>query len=161
MKVKIISVSSDTTLQKKDGGTYIGTQIVYHNIDKNAIENKNIHKGVLDKNPQLKGKVVSLTKDQVVDFVFEKQGMFNNLIDITAAEETQVVAKKETAAFKGGFRAEDPAKQRSIIRQNALAHATALFVKTVDKDTKLDATLAHDIIEMARIFEAYSAGDNN
>lgn len=51
--------------------------------------------------------------------------------------------------------------ERAIIRQNALTNARELYVGTLDpksKGTSLDDAAQH-IIDIARIFEAYSTGD--
>jgi hypothetical protein len=50
--------------------------------------------------------------------------------------------------------------QRVIVRQNALGHATKLIVEAYPQDPDFDATvLADRIIEIARKFESYVAGD--
>lgn len=48
--------------------------------------------------------------------------------------------------------------ERSIIRQNSLGHATEM-VNFYGTDAKTSAECAAEIIEIARMFEAYSAGD--
>ena len=49
--------------------------------------------------------------------------------------------------------------QRVIVRQNALGHATKLVVETGGHASKNKQDLAQEIIDLARLFEAYVAGD--
>jgi len=51
-------------------------------------------------------------------------------------------------------------RDRSIVRQNALSHATTVVIDGGYKDTTVDATV-DTIIEVARKFEAYSSGDED
>ena len=51
-------------------------------------------------------------------------------------------------------------RDRSIIRQNSLAHATALMRSSITaEDPRTWDNVADDVIELARKFEAYSSGD--
>lgn len=67
-------------------------------------------------------------------------------------------------ASRGGYDRVFPvpalSPERAIIRQNALTNARELYVGTLDtkKGVSLDDAAKH-IIEVARIFEAYSTGD--
>jgi paraquat-inducible protein B len=161
MKVKIISVTFDTTLQKKDGGTYQGTQIVFTNLEKGTVESKNISSAFINKNTQLKDKLKTFNNGDVVDFIFEKQGAFNNLVDAsksTTEEVTAPIAPTKRANAPFGQK-EDPQRQRAIIRQNSITNATTLFARTITSDTRVSLDMAKEIVEIARIFEAYSAGD--
>ena len=77
---------------------------------------------------------------------------------------TATPAAKVNNAFSGGFRGSsfpvpplDPS--RSIIRQNALRHATALVTHTKANELGNELDLATIIIQVARVFEEYVSGD--
>lgn len=52
-------------------------------------------------------------------------------------------------------------KDRSIVRQNSLTHATKLYTSRFSGGESIDAADAERIIELARIFEDYSCGDSD
>lgn len=58
-------------------------------------------------------------------------------------------------------------RDRSIIRQNSLAHATSMYTSMLAsgdyeaKNTENLKACAKEIVEIARIFEEYSAGDED
>jgi hypothetical protein len=58
----------------------------------------------------------------------------------------------------GGFPVDPLARERSIIRQNALAHATNVVTSFDPKGTTVDE-MAKQIVAVAKYFETYSAGD--
>ena len=66
------------------------------------------------------------------------------------------------AAYKPAFPIGIDTKDRSIVRQNSLAHATKLYTdgmaESLGKVTEEDAVA---IVELARIFEDYSSGDGD
>jgi hypothetical protein len=68
-----------------------------------------------------------------------------------------------TAARIAGFPVPLDTKDRSIVRQNSLTHATAVVLKAyVENDTYAKPDdLARLVVETARIFEDYSCGDSD
>ena len=67
------------------------------------------------------------------------------------------------AAYKPAFPIGIDTKDRSIVRQNSLTHATKLYIAgTFFVDSAdLTETDAQKIVELARIFEDYSSGDGD
>lgn len=67
-----------------------------------------------------------------------------------------------SAAHKPAFPIGIDTKDRSIVRQNSLTHATNLYIKTMVGDGTLPTEEdAIKIVELARIFEDYSSGDGD
>lgn len=82
-----------------------------------------------------------------------------NKLRITSAGSSPAKVSTGGSTMKaGGFPVDPLARERSIIRQNALAHATNV-VTSFDPKGSTDAELAERILVVARMFERYSAGD--
>ena len=66
-----------------------------------------------------------------------------------------------TAAYKPAFPIGIDTKDRSIVRQNSLAHATNLYTSTLTVGEGITEEDALAIVDLARIFEDYSSGDGD
>ena len=65
------------------------------------------------------------------------------------------------AAYKPAFPIGIDTKDRSIVRQNSLAHATNLYVHSMTEGDGVTEADAQNIVDLARIFEDYSSGDGD
>lgn len=65
------------------------------------------------------------------------------------------------AAYKPAFPIGIDTKDRSIVRQNSLAHATSLYNACAGGMGPASEEDAMKIVELARIFEDYSSGDGD
>ncbi len=106
-------------------------------------------------------------KGDTIDFEFTTS-TYGNQIDVktvrkvgsTPASAEAPSAPRSTGGgySKGVFPIPAFDGQRSILRQNALTNARELFQQG-KKDVVMDSSTAMSIINMARIFESYTAGD--
>lgn len=91
----------------------------------------------------------------------------------TPSASTGATSISKPAPFKAGFPVPIDTKDRSIVRQNALSHATNLFIGALSKQPDLEKVMtpkdlekflsanASAIVETARIFEGYTSGDDD
>lgn len=106
--------------------------------------------------------LAGIEKGDYVTFEYTTNGSFNNITGkptkATPPASTPVKAYTPTAAGGRSFPVPALAPERSIIRQNSLGHAcTVLRDRGYETDTCEEYASA--AIEVARMFEAYSAGD--
>ena len=86
--VKIVQVLKDYEKEKRDGGTYVCTLVVYE--EGNYTKEIPIANAFLSKNPTLKDKLHSLKDGQLADLVLQKNGMYTNLVDVKSASEGEI-----------------------------------------------------------------------
>lgn len=94
-----------------------------------------------------------------VEFDFAPKGMYKNIKGNVSkvADSGGATTGVSTEVAKPSL-----ARERTIIRQNALSHATTLVVANtnVSDPTEMDSTV-EEIIRVARMFEAYATGDSD
>lgn len=103
--------------------------------------------------------------------VVVSSGVVGPVVPIVAGVSlTPAMADSPAPAPKSGGKAPTPFPipalhgDRAIVRQNALTQARGLVEASMPKETRSLAdleALAHVIVKLAPIFEAYSAGDND
>jgi len=76
----------------------------------------------------------------------------------TVGAATPVAPRPSFTGGKGVFPIPPLDGQRSIVRQSSLTNARELYVSMGSADTTVDEA-AHEIVRIAKIFEAYSCGD--
>lgn len=107
---------------------------------------------------------------QQVNFTYKTNGKYKNIVGYGSAPEAVSTSSGDaTAPTPSSGYARAPAKQfplqadhpdRVIVRQNSLAHATALFTASIGMEESMDTDTAADaIINLAYKFEEYSTGD--
>ena len=145
MIVEIVDIVPSIEAEKRDGGTYDAFLINYTNA-KGAGE---ITKpaGVIKKNKELYAKLLALSAGDKVELVFEKQGMYSNLVDVKSLSDasalpTAAPATKLAPAVKSSF------VDNSIGMQvgNALNNAAVLLAHKVVKGTI--ESVAEDILRV-------------
>jgi hypothetical protein len=111
----------------------------------------------------------------VVDVEYEMNGAFMNASKITKVSTGAITtapvppsAPAKSAPTGGGYTSRAPFpvpalhSDRAIIRQNALQHASRVYVGLVGTQKSADLDNAADlVIKLARRFEAYSTGDED
>lgn len=157
--VKIIAVQHDTQIQKRDGGTYTGTQVTY---DSNGrVMSKAFSQAFLSKVPQLAAKVKALQPNQEVTLVLQKNGQFTNVTDILDASEASKVSEPPRGGnnYRSKPNTTNTKDVARIARQTAV-QAAATFAAGTSTDT---ATLLANADEIAAFILAPlgldSAGD--
>lgn len=92
-----------------------------------------------------------------VEFDFIKKGEWNNVKGNVKVLSSDGGTAVEVTVGKASL-----ARERSIVRQNALGHATALCISQgFDSDADNNISLANEIVSIARVFEAYATGDSD
>lgn len=147
--VTVVGVHVDMTLEKRDGGTYVGTVFKY--TDNGRDFEMKLAKAFIDKQFELKRKLLELNAGDVIEITLEKNGAFWNLKDVAkpgttqgstpAPASTKFDPKKTGKTFVGTDNRQD-----SIVFQNALAHATNIAIHN-SKGDKVDLA---DIIKVAK-----------
>lgn len=105
-----------------------------------------------------------------VQFEWTQKGQYKNIqgrVNKTGLTGTPVPVepsssggKKSWGGNKGVFPVPALDGQRSIIRQNSVTNAVNLFKHTTDTNAIDNQEAAEAVIEIARIFEEYSSGDD-
>ena len=109
--------------------------------------------------------IKGLAPGDEVDVVYVKNGNFFNVTDVKQVSKGTGVAPAQAPpmkAFTPGGRVEDPEKQASIQRQNALTNATnlvsAMIAQEMFKKTIKTNILIEEILKIATTFEGYTSG---
>lgn len=110
------------------------------------------------------GVLKTLAPGDEIEATYVKNGEFFNLTDVKLLNKGAGVAPAPQAGASKGYTAkvEDPEKQASIQRQNALTNATTLVTAMLSqemfKKTTKPAILIQEIISIATAFEGYTSG---
>ena len=144
--VKIVAVQHDTQIQKRDGGTYTGTQVTYESAGR--VMQKAFPQTFLSKVPELDRKIRALEPNQEVTLVLQKNGQFTNVTDILPASEGQAYSAPSN---KGGYKGKtsggsNPTDVARIARQTAVQAASA-FCKDAASTVEAAEVLASFILE--------------
>lgn len=159
MKVQIISVDIDAAIEKADkSGTYPGVNIMFKNTEKGTLQQKGIHNNVISKNPELLAKLKALNKGDNVDFKFEANGKFQNLVDIILSSNKPVLAENTTDSAPKYSKVNDALKQSSICKQSAIAQVVNLLIATGTVSV-VDDELIDFIVEKAERLVKYTHGE--
>ncbi len=159
MKVQIISVEIDADIEKADkSGTYPGVNILFKNVEKGTLQQKGIHNNVINKNPELLAKLKALNKGDNVDFKFEANGKFQNLVDVVHNIIKPVIVDALPDHKQVYNKIPDTLKQISICRQSAVAAVVKLMVAQ-HEISHVDDELIDFIIEKAERIVKYTHGE--
>ena len=156
MKVQIISIDFDIDIPKADGnGSYKGVLISYKDIEKGTLKQKGIHENVLNKTDNLRNKLPSLKKGDIVNFKFQAAGKFQNLVDIEKQEEIpkEEIKVPSQVTWK---KSDDASRQTSICKQSAITQVVNLMIAT--GIVVVDDDLIDQIIEKADKIVKYTNG---
>lgn len=171
MVVRIVSVDTDTEIEKKDGGTYRGAEVIYKTAD-GKTNTKGMHSNTFRYNKTLLAQLQELQKGDYVKVVTKKEGDFVNWVTVekterpvdTATEFNNVIpgANKPTTARESyndprETREERGIRQVMIVRQSSLATAVNFF-STSAKAGDDYVPSPEDVITVAKEFEAYVLG---
>lgn len=107
-------------------------------------------------------KDLSAKKGDEVEFNFVVNGIYNNCkgsIKKVESATPSLMAKPTGSTFGRSFPVAALAPERSIIRQNSLGHAVNVVMMIAGSNSTSTSEVAEQVIEVARMFEAYSAGD--
>lgn len=141
----------------KSGKTYNVIQLKY-TTEKGLVKTEDIFENAAYANV-----VKGLAPGDEVEVIYVKNGNFFNVTDIKQGTKGTGVAPSVPPQSKGYTpRVEDPEKQASIQRQNALTNATnlvsAMIAQEMFKKTTKPNILIDEILKIATSFEGYTSG---
>ena len=110
---EIVAVKRDTQLQKRNGGTYPGTELIYEAF--NQINKKGIHEKTFEIKPELKAQIDALNPgDKVTIKFYRKTGdQYWNLSSITQGQ----TAQRGTGASQKPYKANNDSPNPAAVGQ--------------------------------------------
>ena len=154
MNVEIIDIVPSLTAAKRDGGTYEAFSISYKN--SRGYQEQMLKPAVMIRqNQPLHAKLTALSAGDKVELVFEKSGMYKNLIDvIPVTEVTQTASPPSVATTTKKESYKSTFVDNSVGMQvgNALNNAAVLIANKVVKGTV--QMVAEDILRIGERLKA-------
>ena len=141
--MSVVSVKSNVMKAKRDGGEYSCTELVYR--DKGNVFTKYVATSFLEKNPNLKAQLSSLSAGDEAVLTVEKQGKFYNLVSIEKGAMTSETRTSKSRPAVVAKVSDD--RQESIVFQNSMAHATAISLHNA-KGSKVDVKKVISLAKM-------------
>lgn len=111
--------------------------------------------------------VRSLSEGDKIEAKYEQNGGYWNLVDVTLLEKSSGVSQSESstsnaATSKASYGKEEPEKQASIQRQNALTNAVSIVKAAVEQGIYKKSTspelLIQETLRIAKEFTAFNSG---
>lgn len=157
----VVTLDLDVQIAKQAGGSYPGCRLAYRD-EAGQLKEQCFHNNILKFNAGIKAALNQLSPGTKFTMVKEKEGEFLNVKQIIVGGSNEGMAipsnapVKPTVSPKSTYETpeERAARQVMIVRQSSISSAVAAL--------KLDkaALNAFDVLEMAKVFEAYVMGQD-
>lgn len=147
----VIKTEIDTSIAKKDGGSYQGCLLIYKDNKDGKIKDRAFHNNTFKYNANLRSQLTSLKEGDWFVMEMEKNGEFWNVTSINKTEgEMSESRANQQSSNANSF----DHKQDLIIRQNCVGNAVKYLELLGSKDKTFVFTV-DGVVEIAKKFEEY------
>lgn len=147
----VIKTEIDTSIAKKDGGSYQGCLLIYKDNKDGKIKDRAFHNNTFKYNANLRSQLTSLKEGDWFVMEMEKNGEFWN---VTSINKTEGKMSESRANQQSSNANSFDHKQDLIIRQNCVGNAVKYMELLGSKDKTFVYTV-DEVVEIAKKFEEY------
>jgi hypothetical protein len=154
LNVKVISIDLDTEIEKKDGGTYRGAQVIFTVGGKPGT--KAVTQKGLEFNPELKKDLKSFKTPGEAVLILERKNGFNNLKRLVTPDNipTNISSTRKSPAVTVTSKSSGGYDVQGAIKGNAVTNGVQIAI------SQGDTSLANIVKNAKIVLEAHKVLDN-